>query len=66
LLGQIRRMSATSPEVTRGRIILVEDDPEAALFAVHVLTKRAQFDVTHTADPPSRSVWPRPGTGTWC
>jgi CheY-like chemotaxis protein len=44
-------MSATSPEVTRGRILLVEDDPEAALFAVHVLTKRAQFDVTHTADP---------------
>jgi CheY-like chemotaxis protein len=51
LLGQIRRMSATSPEITRGRILLVEDDPEAALFAVHVLTKRAQFDVTHTADP---------------
>jgi DNA-binding response OmpR family regulator len=44
-------MSAISPEVTRGRILLVEDDPEAALFAVHVLTKRAQFDVTHTADP---------------
>jgi CheY-like chemotaxis protein len=44
-------MSATSPEVTRGRILLVEDDPEAALFAVHVLTKRAQFEVTHTADP---------------
>jgi two-component system, NtrC family, response regulator HydG len=44
-------MSATSPEVTRGRILLVEDDPEAALFAVHVLTKRARFDVTHTADP---------------
>jgi two-component system, cell cycle sensor histidine kinase and response regulator CckA len=51
LLGQIRRMSPTSPEVTRARILLVEDDPEAALFAVHVLTKRAQFDVTHTADP---------------
>jgi DNA-binding response OmpR family regulator len=44
-------MSAISPEVTRGRILLVEDDPEAALFAVHVLTKRAQFEVTHTADP---------------
>ena len=51
MVGQIRRMSATSPEVTRGRILLVEDDPEAALFAVHVLTKRAQFEVTHTADP---------------
>ena len=44
-------MSATSPEVTRGRILLVEDDPDAAVCAVHVLSKRAQFDVTHTADP---------------
>jgi CheY-like chemotaxis protein len=44
-------MSAISPEETRGRILLVEDDPEAALFAVHVLTRRAQFEVTHTADP---------------
>ena len=39
------------PEATHGRILLVEDNPEAALFAVHVLTKRAQFEVTHTADP---------------
>ena len=30
---------------------MVEDDPEAALFAVYVLAKRGQFDVTHTADP---------------
>ncbi len=44
-------MTATSPEETHGRILLVEDNPEAALFAVHVLTKRAQFEVTHTADP---------------
>jgi CheY-like chemotaxis protein len=44
-------MSSTSPEVRRGRILLVEDDPESALFAVYVLSKRAQFDVTHTADP---------------
>ena len=36
---------------TRGRILLVEDDPEAALFAVTVLAKRGQFTVTHTADP---------------
>jgi CheY-like chemotaxis protein len=35
----------------RGRILLVEDDPEAALFAVTVLSKRGQFEVTHTADP---------------
>lgn len=30
---------------------MVEDDPEAALFAVHVLTTRGQFEVVHTADP---------------
>jgi CheY-like chemotaxis protein len=36
---------------TRGRILVVEDDPDAALFAVHVLSHRGQFDVTHTADP---------------
>jgi CheY-like chemotaxis protein len=34
-----------------GRILVVEDDPEAALFAVHVLANRGHFDVTHTADP---------------
>jgi DNA-binding response OmpR family regulator len=35
----------------RGRILLVEDDPDAALFAVHVLANRGRFEVTHTADP---------------
>lgn len=35
----------------KGRILLVEDDPEAALFAVTVLAKRGKFEVTHTADP---------------
>src|ERR1700683_5281475 len=35
----------------RGRVLLVEDDPEAALFATLVLGERGQFDVTHTADP---------------
>jgi CheY-like chemotaxis protein len=34
-----------------GRILVVEDDPEAALFAVHVLANRGHFDVIHTADP---------------
>ena len=34
-----------------GRILVVEDDPDAALFAVHVLTTRGHFEVTHTADP---------------
>jgi DNA-binding response OmpR family regulator len=29
----------------------VEDNPDAALFALHVLTRHGGFDVTHTADP---------------
>jgi CheY-like chemotaxis protein len=39
------------PATARGRILVVEGDPEAALFAVHVLANRARFEVTHTADP---------------
>jgi two-component system, NtrC family, response regulator HydG len=35
----------------RGRVLVVEDDPEAALFAVHALGKRGRFAVTHTPDP---------------
>jgi CheY-like chemotaxis protein len=42
-------MSSAGP--AGGRILVVEDDPEAALFAVHVLANRGHFDVTHTADP---------------
>lgn len=29
----------------------MEDDPDAALFATHILTRRGGFDVTHTTDP---------------
>jgi DNA-binding response OmpR family regulator len=42
-------MSSAGP--AGGRILVVEDDPEAALFAVHVLANRGHFDVTHTPDP---------------
>jgi two-component system response regulator HydG len=42
-------MSSAGP--AGGRILIVEDDPEAALYAVHVLATRGHFDVTHTADP---------------
>jgi DNA-binding response OmpR family regulator len=34
----------------RGRILLVEADPDAALFVTFVL-RRGSFEVTHTADP---------------
>jgi|SRR5450756_2689671 len=37
--------------VSKRRILLVEDDPDAALFATHVLTRRGGFEVTHTSDP---------------
>lgn len=40
----VERMSKTVDEVSRAR-------PDAALFAVYVLTDRGQFEVTHTADP---------------
>jgi CheY-like chemotaxis protein len=36
---------------SRGRLLLVEDDPEAAIFVIYVLEKRGGFDVTHVADP---------------
>jgi CheY-like chemotaxis protein len=38
-------------EASTPRILVVEDDPEAALFAVHVLATRGRFEVVHTADP---------------
>jgi CheY-like chemotaxis protein len=34
-----------------GRVLLVDDDADAALFAAHVLSALGQFVVTHTADP---------------
>jgi CheY-like chemotaxis protein len=33
------------------RILLVEDDPEAAEFFRHTLSARGRFQVTHTPDP---------------
>ncbi len=44
-------MHSSSTCGARGRILVVEDDPEAALFVVHVLGNRGGFEVTHTADP---------------
>jgi CheY-like chemotaxis protein len=42
---------APEPASRGRRILLVEDDPDAALFATHILTRRGGFDVTHTTDP---------------
>jgi CheY-like chemotaxis protein len=35
----------------QGRLLVVEDDPDAAMFFRHVLAGRGGYDVTHTADP---------------
>jgi DNA-binding response OmpR family regulator len=35
----------------RARILLIENEPDAALFVIHVLGTRGQFHVTHIADP---------------
>jgi CheY-like chemotaxis protein len=44
-------MNTAAPGRPRGRILVVEDDPEAAFYAVHVLTTMGHFDVVHTPDP---------------
>src|SRR5260370_25707315 len=44
-------MTNGEPEVSPGRILMIEDDPVAAHFTMHVLGKRGGFDVSHTPDP---------------
>jgi len=44
-------MTSGSVDGASGRVLVVEDDPETALFVVHVLANRGRFEVTHTADP---------------
>ena len=44
-------MNAADPVRPRARILVVEDDPEAAFYAVHVLTTMGHFEVVHTRDP---------------
>ena len=44
-------MTGSEPDRTPGKILMVEDDPVAAHFALHVLGKRGGFDITHTPDP---------------
>jgi CheY-like chemotaxis protein len=45
------RGQSAEGSVSRGRLLLIEDDPEAAFFFTYVLSKRGGFDVTHVADP---------------
>jgi hypothetical protein len=44
-------MTTIDPAAPRGRILLVEDDFEAASFVIQVLAARNGFEVVHTADP---------------
>ena len=44
-------MSSVSQPESPGRILVVEDDPEAAAYVLHVLRHRGGFEVTHLADP---------------
>jgi CheY-like chemotaxis protein len=46
-----RTFETGAEAASRGRILLVEDDPDLALFATHVLSRRGRFAVTHTPDP---------------
>jgi CheY-like chemotaxis protein len=44
-------MNRADPAGRRGRILLVEDDADAAYYAIHVLTRMGGFEVSHTPDP---------------
>jgi DNA-binding response OmpR family regulator len=44
-------MSENDTDIAGGRILVVEDDPSAARFALIVLGERGGFDVVHVADP---------------
>jgi CheY-like chemotaxis protein len=46
-----RTPEAGAAPASRGRILLVEDDPDLAYFVTHVLTRHGRFAVTHTPDP---------------
>ena len=44
-------MTSVSQPESPGRILLVEDDPEAAAYVLHVLRNRGGFEVTHIPAP---------------
>lgn len=44
-------MNRPYPAGRRGRILLVEDNADAAYYAVHVLARMGGFEVSHTPDP---------------
>jgi two-component system, NtrC family, response regulator HydG len=56
-------IDAASTAGSAGRILVVEDDPEAASFVIQVLGVRGNFDVTHTSDPVAALL--RASTESW-
>jgi LmbE family N-acetylglucosaminyl deacetylase/ActR/RegA family two-component response regulator len=56
-------MSTEFQPTPRGRILLVEDDPDTARFIVHVLGARAGFDIEHVSTP--LVALPRIGPERW-
>jgi DNA-binding response OmpR family regulator len=49
LRSQYQQVDHRDQARPRRRILLIDDDPDAALFATYVLTTRGHFDVTHAA-----------------
>jgi LmbE family N-acetylglucosaminyl deacetylase/CheY-like chemotaxis protein len=56
-------MSSEYQPTPRGRILLVEDDPDTARFITHVLGARAGFDIEH--EPTPAAALPRIGPERW-
>jgi CheY-like chemotaxis protein len=50
-MNRLAALQPPDPAAARGRVLVVDDDPEAAEYFRHVLTRRGRFEVTHTADP---------------
>jgi DNA-binding response OmpR family regulator len=44
-------MNRPYPAGRRGRILLVEDNADAAYYTMHVLARMGGFEVSHTPDP---------------
>jgi CheY-like chemotaxis protein len=49
-IGQYQPVDQSDQARQRRRILVIDDDPDAALFATYVLTTRGHCDVTHAAD----------------
>ena len=58
-------MTTIEPAASRGRILLVEDDFEAASFVIQVLAVRNGFEVVHTPDPAEALRLVEPESQSW-